>query len=62
MLRLVSTGIHSFPLTKDTREYGEASSLHVMREVMIGGPEGCEGNKKEPAGGLSLLLVPWVYD
>jgi hypothetical protein len=28
-----------------------------MMEVMIYGLKGCEGNKKEPAGVLSRLLV-----
>jgi hypothetical protein len=50
MLRLVSTGIHSIPQSKDTREYDEASSLHVMMKVMIVGSEGCEGNKKNQQG------------
>jgi hypothetical protein len=33
-----------------------------MMEVMIFGLAGCEGNKKEPAGVLSRLLVSWVND
>jgi hypothetical protein len=33
-----------------------------MIEVMIYGREGYGENKKEPAGVLSRLLVPWVYD
>jgi len=62
MLRLVSTVMHSFLQPKGTRKYDEASSLHVMMEAMIYGSEGCEGNKKEPAGVLSCLLVLWIYD
>jgi hypothetical protein len=46
MLRLVSSVMYSFLLSKGTREYDEASSLHVMMEVMIYGSAGCEENKK----------------
>jgi hypothetical protein len=31
-----------------------------MMEVMIFGLVGSEGNKKEPSGVLSRLLVPWI--
>ena len=44
------TGMHSFPQSKDTRQSNEASSLHVMKEVMIYAPGGCEGNKKNQQG------------
>jgi hypothetical protein len=54
--------IRSLLQPKDTRKYDEASSLHVMIEVMIYGSGGCAGNKQVPAGVLSHLLVPWVSD
>lgn len=42
--------IHSFLQPKDTRKYDEASSLHVMMEVMIYGSKGREGIKKSRQG------------
>jgi hypothetical protein len=54
--------IYSFLQLKDNGKYDEASSIHVMIQVMIYGSEGCEGNKKVPAGVLSRLPVLWISD
>jgi hypothetical protein len=61
MLRLVSTVMHhSFLLPNGTRDSDEASSSHVMMEVMIYGLEGGVGNKKDPAGRSKPLPGPWI--
>jgi tRNA G26 N,N-dimethylase Trm1 len=50
--------LRSFLQLKVTRKYDEASSLHVMKMVMIYFSQGCEGNKKGPAGDSKPLQDP----